>query len=242
MSAVVLAGVIAMSFAACGNTEAPAEEAAEETAAEETVETTEEAPAETEAEAVVGDNEEVGDFPQNFMEEREQKYEFDSYDEIIALLQDDEAYAYAKVMGQDEEVLFIANEYITGYDYPAVIECFPYVKNADGKYVCGGVLNSSSTATPIAVTDDGLVLTATHTEIEESAIDPDTCGFMDMLYAYVEFAGDGTDNATYGGFVRETNSVADDGVEIAPDSSAEFEQGFADYENATIVEFTVVGQ
>ena len=255
IAGVAMSAVMVASLAGCGSAEVTVaqetvseDEASDESAAEDAVadetDVSDQIQDETDEitaseEEMVGD-EEMGDYPQNFMEERAGQYEFDSYDEIISLLEDGECYGFANVMGSDEEVLFIANEYFTGYGYPAVIECYPYIKNPTGKYSCGGVLFSGGTANPISVSDDGLIFTGNHTEVEESALSQENGGVMIVVYAYVEWGQDGTDD-TYGGFVRETNSIANDGIEIAPGDGSVFEQAFADYAEATPIAFTVVG-
>ena len=230
----------------CGSSEQTAADTAE--VQEETQEISEEAPEENETaqeepsdEEMVGDEEMMEEYPANFMEERIGQYSFDSYEEIISDLETGEAYGYAAMLGADEDVLMITNEPFNGYDAPACMVCYPYIKNAEGKYVCGGVFSTVSTATPIAVSEDGRIFEATHDSMSIYAIDPETKGIMVMEYATVTWGEKDEDNV-YGGFIRSTNSVAEDGTEIAEDDSAPFDAAFAEYENTTPIAFTILGQ
>lgn len=182
----------------------------------------------------------VFDFPDNFMEERAHKYEFDSYDEIISHLNDGEAYGYAKVMGMDDEVLFITDSTFDGYGAPASIECYPYYKGDNGKYICGGIIASASTGTPISVTDDGLILAASHSDISLLAFAEETKGIMAVQYLYVEWSNEGI--GTYGGFVRESNSLSAEQINVEPDSNKEFEAAFELFNTSNPIAFTVIGQ
>ena len=98
-------------------------------------------PGEAEAtEGPVGDME-VGDYPSNALEEREGKTVFDSYDEIIGLLQGDEGYALVKVKGYDGEVLLVAESvYDDLLGHMATVECTPYTIKADGKATADSLL------------------------------------------------------------------------------------------------------
>ena len=179
------------------------------------------------------------DYPENFLEERCAQYVFDSYDEIIGLLEDGEAYGYAKVMGSEEEVLFITNETFDGYGEPACLECFPYYKNADGKYECAGVVSSASTATPVSITEDGQILSAGHDVFESDVFSQENGALMVLRYISCQWQEDGT--ATYSGFIRETNSIMEDGTAVAEDDEAAFSDAFAEFDTATPIAFTVVG-
>ena len=191
------------------------------------------------------DGEEI--IPNNFMEERVGKDTFDSYDEIISCLQPGEAYAYVDVYGGDEPVLMI-----TDYTYDnldgnmAAIEASPYIKLSDGKYAFGGLLFTQGTATPIAVSDDGMIYLADHHEVTVECLGEngtDVKGFMVMKYVYETFEDldDGTVATTYGGFVRDKNTVVDnDGVEVAEDNGDELAKAFEEYAACKPVNFTVV--
>jgi len=235
--------ICVMAFAcmtACGKKEAEVADTAVEEDAEATEETSE-ATEEATQEGEYGEGDADIVYPQNFMEERAQQYEFDSYDEIIALLENGEAYGYAKVMGADEDILFITEETFDGYGAPASICVFPYAKDERGKYVCTGVISSDSTATPISVTPDGIIICATHTSCELDVIAEDTKGMMALEYVYLSWNDDGT-TATYGGFKRDTNNAFAETVDFAEDDSKAFEDAFALLDTAKMIEFTVVSK
>ena len=229
---------LVVSFVGCGTTTGTAEEATVATGEEEI---TAESTTDNTVDTSTGQSQdmEMGEIYNNFLEERLQKTTFDSQQEIVDALQSGECYAYVDVLGSDEPVLLISDEYFTGYDEPAVMTCYPYLKNPDGSYSCGSVLSTDSTATPIAVDSEGLIYCAGHTEMGKLAItDENGQGFMYVESVYVEYSEDGT-SETYGGFIREGNSF-DNETTVAADDSSAFEQAFADYENATIIGFTVV--
>jgi len=237
---------MSLSLVACGKKEEVNEQDATEAVVEDVVEDTTDAATEEVAEDVadesseepVGDMGLTDDFPDNFMEERTGKFVFDSCDDVIANLQPGEAYGYAKVLGSDEEVLFITPETFDGYGFPAAIESYVYLPTADGKYQCESSFSSASTSTPISVSEEGYILTATHTEVSCMAIDKNTQRFMCVVNAYVEYGEDGSE--TYGGFYRDTNDVNSECKEIAADDSSVFESSFAKFTDTNAVHFTVV--
>lgn len=256
---IILTGALmVMSFAGCqtaatpasvsdAKTEVKAEEpsaalGAEEVKAEETTTETE-ASAETDAdipeEEIAGDEGLTEDYPDNFMEDRTGQFVFDSYDEVISKLEGEEAYGYAKVTGSDEEVLFITDSTFGGYDAPAAMQCYCYLANADGKYECVGLAFSDSTATPISISEEGYILEGHHDRITAYAFDKDDRGFMAVESLYVEWSDNG-ETGTYGGFIRESNSIKAPQTEIAADDSASFEKAFAAFDKATPIAFTVV--
>ena len=184
--------------------------------------------------------------PSNFLEERCGRTSFDSYDEIIGLLKGEEGYAKAKVLGSDEEVLFISDSI---YDYLegsfVAMNADVYSKKSDGKITSDGLSGSDSTATPIAIAKDGCIMIATHTSMEKLCYGENGTpnkGIMAMEYVYKNY-GDAENNEpdTYGGFIREKNTVLDnDGVEIAEDDSAAFDSAYDEYFEATKLSFTRV--
>ncbi len=184
------------------------------------------------------------EYPSNEFEERVKKYSFDSYDEIVNLLDGDEAYAYIPIMGAKEPILLV-----TSYTYDnldgkrAAIDATPYIKYADGKIRAGGVFTSGSTATPLALTDDGCVIIATHTSVEKDCLGDngtDTPAVMVMSYIYTSYDEE-LKPESYGGFVRDKNTVIDnDGVRIAEDDEDAYNNAFLEYGRAKVINFTRV--
>lgn len=188
-------------------------------------------------------DEEIGDYPSNDLEERLGKYSFDSYDEIISLLEGDEAYAYVDIKGMDEPVLLVANEtYGNGAGGQIALAATPYTKKSDGKYTVDSTLVSGGTANPISVDDDGLIYCATHTTLEKSCYGDNgtenKC-LMVMAYVYADSFDDNGDPKTVGGFIRTENKVIDNpGAEVAADDVETFKQMFKDLEKAHEIIFT----
>lgn len=208
---------------------------------------TEAAPAEVMEEVSLDEIEaepELGDYPSNEFEERVGKYAFESYDEILGLMEGAESYAYVDVLGADEPILLV-----TSYTYDnldgnrAAIDATPYLKYPDGKYKAGSVLVSGSTATPLAMSDDGCIFVATHSTIGKYCLGEngtDVPGIMTLVYAYEEISEE-LKPESYGGFIREKNTVIDnDGTPIAEDDDQTIKDLFAEYEKAQVINFTPI--
>lgn len=186
-----------------------------------------------------------GEFiPSNSFEERVGRDSFDSYDEIIGLLKAPESYAFVNIKGADEPVLVLAMETFGGEEigFNGALEAFPYIKLADGKFHAGSGFFTISTGTPIAVSDDGIVYCATHDSMTTLCLGDngtDTKAIMCMKYVYTNFGKDGKPE-TFGGFIRTKNTVVNnDGAQIAENDEAAFKQAFAEYEDCTVIDFTI---
>lgn len=185
------------------------------------------------------------DYPSNAFEERVGKTAFESYDEIISLLQPEEAYAYVKIKGYDSEVLLVASGAYDNLDgNMAVIDAVPYTKKADGLYTADSMFYSGGTATPLAIDDEGLLYCATHHEVQKLCYGEngtDIPSIMVMESVYVDSFDDEGMPKTVGGFIRVDNTVIDnDGTEVTPDDVAMFDKMYEDYNNAHVINFTVV--
>ena len=228
--------------------EAEQQEATEETAeTEETEETEEEAVDEVgnESDEMLLGDEGAGDYPSNFLEERCKKTSFESYDEIVSLLEPGEGYAYIDVMGCDEPLLVISNEFFNdGENGNNTLTACPYIRKTDGTCTAGSIFTTVSTSTPIAVSDEGLVYCATHDSMSKECLGsngtPDA-SVMVMEYVYVEF-DDAGEPSEYAGFVRAKNDLINDDIrDYEGDEAKEaFENAFADYEKCTKIDFTLV--
>lgn len=239
----------AVTFAGCNVTVHTSPKATDDAAVEEVTDAAEEVVEEVVAENVpedvpLDDMEPEEEYPSNEFEERVGKYSFDSYDEIVGLLEGEEAYAYVDVLGSDEPILLVTSYTFDNLDgNRAAIDATPYLKYPDGKYKAGSVMASGSTATPLALSDDGCIFIATHSTIEKDCLGDngtDIPGIMVLKYAYVSYDDD-LKPETYGGFLREENTVINnDGVQIAADDSKPYKDLFAEYETAQVINFTPI--
>ena len=194
----------------------------------------------------VGD-EGIGDYPSNALEERVGKYYFDSYDEIIGLLEGDEAYALVDMKGYDGKVLLVADSvYDDLLGHMATIECTPYTIKADGRVSADSILVSGGTATPLAMDKEGCVLTATHQNVDkqcygENGTDNNAIIVMSTIYAE-ELDDNGTPKSV-SGFTRTKNSVIDDdSVFLNGDEIELWKQLWDEYEKAEPISFTKVSK
>lgn len=156
----------------------------------------------------------VGDYPSNELEVRVNKTSFDSYDEIIGLLEGEEAYALVDIKGYDGKVLLVS-EFV--YDdllgHMATTECTPYTVKSDGKVSADSILFTGGTATPIAIDKEGNIYTATHMSIDKhcyGANGTDNNSIMIMTSISAEELDDNGMPKSVSGFTRSNNSVVDD--------------------------------
>lgn len=182
----------------------------------------------------VPDPEITEDYPSNALEERVGKTSFDSYDEIIGLLQGDEAYALVNIKGYDGQVLLVAeNVYDDLLGHMATTECTPYTMKSNGQCTADSMLYSGGTADPVSIDSEGVVYTATHTSIEKNCYGEngtDNASLMVLAYVYADELDDNGDPKTVGGFTRTKNSVVDDDSVFLEGSEVDvYKQLFADY-------------
>lgn len=176
--------------------------------------------------------------PSNFLEAKLQRYSFDSYDEIISLLDKGNAYAKVKIYGYDDELLVIAEGAYDNLDgNMAAIEASVYRYN-DGKAVNVGNIYSSGTAYPISMDSEGKVYSGGNHEVSVECISAESSAVMSLIYAYESF--DESGNATYGGFVRDNNSLENDGKDIAEDDPSVLQGLYEEFQKATPINYTVV--
>lgn len=205
-----------------------------------------ESDAQDEEAAVEGDQEVPFDAPSNEFEDRVGKTVFESYDEIIGLLQKDEAYAKVQVKGYEGDVLLI-----TSYTYEfsegtlATTECSMYTTKPDGTVTYDSVAVGGGTATPVAMDADGVIYAANHMGVDKLCYGVNSIGsvgVMNLESVLAEELDDNGDPTSVIGFKRTSNSVVDDSnlEDIASDDVDAYKQIFADYEKATPINFTVV--
>lgn len=196
-------------------------------------------PKEAGAEGDMGDL----DYPSNSFEERVGRTSFESYDEIIGLLEGDEAYALVNIKGYDGEVLLV-----TDYTYDdllghiATTECTPYTIKSDGRCTADSILYSGGTATPITIDSQGVVFSVTHLSVEKSCYGEngtEDVGIMIMASVYADELDDKGNPKSVSGFVRTKNSVIDDDSKFLEGDEVElFTELYEEYEKTEPVSFT----
>lgn len=241
--ALMITLVAATAFTACGDVKQ--QSTADTTATETAPEVATDAAATTEAGAEMAGDMEVGDYPANDFEDRVGKTSFESYDEIIGLLEGDEAYAYVDVKGYDGQVLLVAsNVYDDLLGHFATIDCTPYTRKLSGEITADSAIYSDSTATPIAIDDEGIIYMATHMSMEKTCYGENGTAnpaMMSLAYVYTEERDDNGVPKSVGGFVRTKNSVVDDDIrDVNPDEIDLLSQMFDEYSNTEVINFTKV--
>lgn len=176
-------------------------------------------------------------YPNDFLQERTQKDQYESYEEIISLLQSGEAYAYGKVIGCEGESLFITSGvYDNGDGNMASIEAYLYT-NVNGSIINVGNIFSDGTAYPVRL-DNGIIYTAGNHKYESSFVCEETNGLMVKDYISEEFDENG--NASYYSFTREVNSFDGPETDQFINSQEEFYQYIDEYSAKPVLNFTVV--
>ena len=199
-----------------------------------------------------GEAEPTGDagmevYPSNEFENRVGKTSFSSYDEIIGLLEGDEAYALVNVKGYDGEVLLV-----TEYTYDdllghiATTECTPYTMKSSGEVTADSLILSGGTANPVALDKDGVFFAVSHTSVEKSCYGDngtDNKAIMIMASVYaIEFDDNGMPK-TVSGFTRTKNSVVDDDSVFLEGNEVDLlDKLFAEYEKTEPISFTKVSK
>ncbi len=186
---------------------------------------------------------ELGDYPSNNFEVRVGKTSFESYDEIIGLLEGDEAYAFVNMKGYDEKVLLVGDHTFQNTNGDMVVtECTPYTYKSTGLYTADSMLFSGEEREPLKIDSDGIVYSKTQTSIEKNCYGDNGTpnkGIMVLAYVYVDaLSADGTPK-TIGGFVRTNNSVIeDDSVFLEGNEIDIYTKLFEEYEKAVPIPFT----
>ena len=186
---------------------------------------------------------EIGDYPSNELEDRVGKTSFDSYDEIIGLLEGDEAYALVDAKGYDGKVLLVADfTYDDLLGHMATTECTPYTIKSDGRVTADSLIISGGTANPVAMDKEGHFFTASHQSIDKQCYGDngtDDSAIMNMASISVdEFDDNGMPKSVYG-FVRTKNSVGidDDSVFLNGDEIELWTKLFDEYAKAEPISF-----
>jgi len=210
-----------------------------ETAAEVKEETTEDKVETEEPTGELPEGAPVEDFmPSDFLQEKALKDVFESYDEVISLLEKDNGYAYVKVKGYDAGDVLL----ITDYTYDnmdgnmATVEASVYAE-VDGAVKNVGNIYSGGTAYPLQI-EDGIIYHCGNHNYQSSCISPETNGVMYVEDIMQSFDEQG--NASYTGFTRDADDLmaAEKDVDIKSDD--EFYAMFEKLEGMEVINFTVV--
>lgn len=192
---------------------------------------------------VEGDDD-IVDYPTNDFEARVGKTTFESYDEIIGLLEGEEAYALVNVKGYDDQVLMVASyTYDDLLGHIATTECTLYTMKPSGICTADGMVYSGGTATPITIDDEGVIYATTHMSVEKSCYGENGTGIpalMVLAYVYTDELDDEGNPKSVDGFVRTKNSlINDDSISVEGDVEI-YRQMFTDYDNTQVISFTRV--
>lgn len=190
--------------------------------------------------------EDLGNAPSNNFEDRVGKVTFESYDEIIGLLNEDEAYAFVNVKGYDGEVLLISDAtYDDLLGHIASTDCSAYSMKADGTCTFDSILFCGGTATPITIDEEGVLYTASEMNVDKSCYGDNGTENPALMYLASVTADELDDNGepvSVGGFVRNNNSLVDDdgfflrGNEGDIDIYKEIRDAY--YNNTQVINFT----
>lgn len=186
-------------------------------------------------------------YPINDFEARVGKTEFDSYDEIISLLSNGEAYSLVKMSGYDGDVLLVASGAYDNWDgNMAAIDATAYTVKASGKVSGDSVMSCGGTAYPLAIDDKGLIYCCGHHEVTAysyGANGTDNPGLMIMKTISVSEFDENGDPKTVIGFYRDPSNISvidDDTTDYAENDVEALNEAFEEYEKTTVVNFTVV--
>ncbi|MCR5419067.1 MAG: hypothetical protein K6E84_09150 [Lachnospiraceae bacterium] len=155
----------------------------------------------------------------------------DTFTQIVDKLEDGRGYANVKI-GSEDALLVSSGTYDNGDGNMAAIdaEIFVYL---DGAPVSAGIVTCGGTAYPLAVKDDKLFVSSGHAIRKYVLSGPD---LMTMEGATEDFDTDG--NATYSYFSDDEGDYSDMAQE---ECQKYFEDLFAEYAEATVVNFDTVG-
>lgn len=182
----------------------------------------------------------IEDYPDNEFEARVNKFSFDSYDEIVGLLEGSEGYAYIKMMGSDEDILLVADEVFDLEDGEtmAAICVTPYIKDAEGKYVGGSLMPGDDNDFPLKVNNDGIVFVVRNNglnSIEGMALGSNGTGVMGIMDMFSVMNSENH----FIGFSRTENTVVDnDGEQIDTDDPTFYNEKMAEYMSLKPINFT----
>lgn len=169
--------------------------------------------------------------PSDFVEEAAGKTRFESYDELISYLKPGQGYAYVKLFGSDEDLLFITDEPYDNGDGKMVAITADIHGFRNGAVEYYTVEQSLGTANPLAVAD-GVLYSGGHHEVNGDFVVPDGDAIMMKFTASEE-------NGEYTGFFRTTNSF-EESVSTEITTKEQYDELYDQFLAAEPIEFTIV--
>lgn len=175
-------------------------------------------------------------YPNDFLQEKTGKDTFASFDEMIAQIEGDEAYAYVDLEGIDGQVLAITDGTYDNLDGNlAAIAAYFYAQQEDGTVRNIGNAFSFGTAYPISC-DGKKIYSGGNHSYEELAICPETQSLIVTKSIVQIYDEEGNDS--YEGFYRESADFDAEDKDIDIKSEEEFFACFDDYLSSPVIGFT----
>jgi len=179
--------------------------------------------------------------PNDFLQEREGRDIFASYDEMISLLNPGEAYTYITMEGYDGELLVISDVTYEYEEQNVTLAAYVYANINDGTVKNIGNMFSMGTAYPIRCDGTYLYTAGNHMYECDAIADSSEPALMVKETISELYSGEGDDAvAEYSGFIRQSRSIDEDGEEVDITTQDEFYAYCDKYLNADAISFTVV--
>lgn len=180
------------------------------------------------------DEELPDNIPNSQVEIQAGKTAFSSYEELIGYLEEGQGYAYVTIEGYEGQALLVADQTYEFEGSMAAMAASVYLEQ-DGMVRFSSTVGGQGTAYPIRW-KNGIVYTAGGHEVCSYFISEETQAVMVKDSVMESIDGDGT--ASYIGFLREKNDFSHDET-IDTDSDEIFRDKMKEYDEATVVSFTV---
>lgn len=147
--------------------------------------------------------EETSTIGTSFVDERSGKEDYDTFDEVIGYLQENEGYSYISVAGHDGYVLAITNTtYAWDEKTNASTDVYLYghVGYVGNKVINIGHISTGGTANPVRCSDDGILYNCNNKSYGEMKFDD-----ADVLFftKKIDIAFDDSGKATLSGYTSE---------------------------------------
>ncbi len=154
---------------------------------------------------------------------------YDSYEQIISELSEEQAYLYYQFEGMKNQVLVVADgTYDNGDGVLAAIGCCFYMTREDGRIIEIGSISSNGTAYPIAASNAYIFACGNHSAAKYGISEADQSIVLEES-ATEEFDEKGAVTYTY--FTKETKEK-----QVVEDDS-KLQALYQEYSDATILDF-----
>ena len=216
--AVILAAGMVFSMAACGtSTSGSADSTGSTVSAEET--------------STIGTS---------FVDERSGKEDYDTFDEVIGYLQENEGYSYISVAGHDGYVLAITNTtYAWDEKTNASTDVYLYghVGYVGNKVINIGHISTGGTANPVRCSDDGILYNCNNKSYGEMKFDDADAIFFTKK---IDIAFDDSGKATLSGYTSEDGNPDNESKDIGISTEEEFSALFEGIEEISPINFKLI--